>query len=441
MKEEKSDLGGDYTTIPVPYSERRHWVDVALVWMGMNICPPTLLLGVWLMRYESFYSANISLLIGLLFLSFFSIVQGFIGTDTGLPTYPLSKLAFGEIGGRLFSFIMFIALVGWFGILTETAISTLYSQVFTSQTAKDLMKYKPLFSFGFGLVVTAICFFGFKAIAWLNRITIPGLIFLSLFALYKIMENKELIENIIGWKPETKVSELQGAVWVIGSLIIAALTSPDFQRYSKSRKETIYSVILGNLPIVYFLTVMGMAFSVLSGAASGKNSFESADLSAVFVKQSWNIGPVSGGLIAGFILVGAIITTNVVNLYPGGMALTTVLEGSGKYFRYLEDRAVLTIVVGIFGSISASFGIVERFEKFLELLTEVSIPLLGIMIVDYFFLKNRSIKGRVNKNAIFVWVFVSAVLIFGKPYGGAIGGVFYSGVFYYILEKVGRRNV
>ena len=438
-----SDLGGDYTLIPVPHDKRKHWIDVALVWMGMNICPPSLLLGVWLMRYQSFGEANIALIAGLAFLALFSIIQGIIGNTSGLPTYPLSRLAFGDVGGRLFSFVMFLTLIGWFGVMTESMVATFYSQIFPAAGLQVPLSAKPFISFVFGAGITAICFFGFKAITWLNRFTIPGLLFLTVFALVKVLQKPELLEKVLHWQAvEPPVSVYTATTWVVGTLIVAAVTAPDFNRYCRRSRDTVYSVLLGNVPVVYFLSIMGMVFAVLSGAAEGKNAIEAADLSSVFAAQGWNVGPIPGAFLAAFILIGAIITTNVVNLYPGAMALVTVLKGAGKYWRYFEDRAVLTLFVGLLGSLAASVGILTRFEHFLEILTNFATPLIGIMSTDFFILKNRNrIKGYMNLSAIFTWLIFSFTSLWGIFPGGGLATVLYSGLLYITLEKaLGKKS-
>ncbi|MHB2149631.1 purine-cytosine permease family protein [Calditrichota bacterium LG25] len=436
-KQDHSDLGGDYTLIPIPVNERKHWFDVALVWMGLNVCPPTLLLGVWLMRYQSFYDASISLVIGLIVLSVFSISQGIIGNISGLPTYPISRLSFGELGGRIFSFIMFLTLIGWFGIMTESMVATFYTQIFPVSGLNVPVAYRPFLAFFSGMGITAICFFGFKAITWLNRFTIPGLIFLTFFALVKVLQKPNLMAKVLTWKPiNHHVSIYTGTTWVVGSLIIAAVTAPDFNRYCRRSRDTVYSVLLGNVPVVYFLTIMGMIFAVLSGAAEGKTAIEAADLSSVFASQGWNIGPVPGGYLAAFILIGAIITTNVANLYPGAMALVTVLKGVGKYWPYLEDRAVLTLFVGFLGSVAACWGLLSNLEYFLETLTYFAVPLIGIMGADFFILKNRKrIKGLLNVSAMITWIVFSFGALFKVLPGGGMTTVFYSVILYYALEK------
>ncbi len=440
MSTEKGDLGGDYTLVPVPASKRKSWLDVALVWMGMNICPPTLLLGVWLMRYLDFTSACLAVAAGLVFLSIFSILQGIIGNRTGLPTYPLSRLAFGDVGGRIFSFLMFLSLIGWFGIMTESLVATFYSQIFPAAGIKPPPSLRPLLAFISGLIITGICFFGFRAIAWLNRITIPGLLFLSFFALYKVMKGPELIHRVLTWLPPAKKVPLYSAViWVVGTLIVAAVTAPDFNRYCRRDRDTVYSVLLGNVPVVFFLTVMGMIFAILSGAAEGRGGVEAADLSSVFATQGWKLGPVPSVYLAVFILVGAIITTNVVNLYPGAMALVTVLKGAGKIWPYLEDRAVLTLFVGVAGSLAASAGILSRFESFLELLTNFAVPLIGIMSSDFFILRNRRIKGTVNLTAFFTWILFSILSTLGKLPGGSLAAVVYSAAVYTVAEIIKEK--
>ncbi len=435
------DLGGDYTLVPVPADKRRHWVDVALVWMGMNICPPTLLLGVWLLRYTDFVRANLALLLGLAILSILSIAQGIIGNQMGLPTYPLSRLAFGDVGGRLFSALMFLSLAGWFGVLTETFVSTFYQQILPQLHVDLPLSAKPYVSFAFGLATTAICFYGFKAISWLNRLVIPGLLFLATFAVVKVAEQPHLLGEVLDWQPVAGRVPLHTAVeWVVGSLIIAAVTAPDFNRYCRHSVDTVYSVLLGNVPVVYFLTVAGMIFAVLSGAAQGRSAVEAADLSSVFVTQGWHIGPLSGGLLAVFILSGSIITTNVTNLYPGAMALVTLLKGGGRLWPYLEDRAVMTVVVGVAGSMVSAVGILEHFRGFLELLTDFAVPLVGIMSVDYFVLKNRDVKGRINLAAVSTWLLLAGMATVSLIPGGSLMTVIYSGALYCLFEKVKQRG-
>jgi purine-cytosine permease-like protein len=202
------------------------------------------------------------------------------------------------------------------------------------------------------------------------------------------------------------------------------------------------------MPVVYFLTIIGMVFAILSGAASENNAIEAADLSSVFATQGWNIGPIPGVFLAAFILIGAIITTNVVNLYPGAMALVTVFKGLGKYGAYFEDRAILTVGVGFLGSLAASFGILSRFEYFLETLTNFAVPLIGIMGTDYLILKNtQTVKGVLNISAMIVWIGLSFGAMIKAIPGGSLMSVFYAAIFYYGMEKifgnklhVGRRT-
>jgi len=119
------------------------------------------------------------------------------------------------------------------------------------------------------------------------------------------------------------------------------------------------------------------------------------------------------------------------------MALVTVLKGLGKYGAYIEDRAVLTIVVGFLGSLAASFGILSRFEYFLETLTNFAVPLIGIMGTDYFILKNtQKVKGIVNISAMMIWIGLSFGAMVEVIPGGSLMSVFYAAIFYYGMEKI-----
>jgi cytosine permease len=53
------------------------------------------------------------------------------------------------------------------------------------------------------------------------------------------------------------------------------------------------------------------------------------------------------------------------------------------------DRAIITIVVGVLGTVLSAAGILEQFVPFLTALGVVVPPIAGIMVVDYYLLRRH----------------------------------------------------
>jgi purine-cytosine permease-like protein len=107
----------------------------------------------------------------------------------------------------------------------------------------------------------------------------------------------------------------------------------------------------------------------------------------------WN--PVNGvqalglGAPALFVIVFSTWTTNDLNLYSGGLALTNVVPALSRWQN--------TLVLGVAGTGLAMMRITENFPTFLELLTNVFAPLIGVALVDYFVVR----KTRIELDAIY----------------------------------------
>ncbi|MDH5707111.1 MAG: hypothetical protein OEZ45_13945, partial [Candidatus Aminicenantes bacterium] len=84
------------------------------------------------------------------------------------------------------------------------------------------------------------------------------------------------------------------------------------------------------------------------------------------------------GFIGFLVLLLAQWTTNDSNIYSSVLALNNIFR---------TKRWIITIVAGVFASLFAAFGILERLELFLIILTVSIGPIGGIFLCDYYLLK------------------------------------------------------
>src|SRR5690606_18802064 len=135
------------------------------------------------------------------------------------------------------------------------------------------------------------------------------------------------------------------------------------------------------------------------------------------------------------ILILATWTTNVVNAYSGGLALTSL-------FRLKDDkRALTTAIAGGIGTLLALGGILNNLVSFLMILTAGICPLAGVMIADYW-IKRRGRANRwapvpgINWAGLAAWLIASAFSYFvtwGIP---AVSGIVVAIVLYVVFDAV-----
>ena len=80
-------------------------------------------------------------------------------------------------------------------------------------------------------------------------------------------------------------------------------------------------------------------------------------------------------------------TTNVTNAYSGGLALSNLLGFDESKFK------ITTGIAGGVGTLLAAFGLLNRFQAFLSLMSGLLPPLAGVIIANYW------IVGRGRRDA------------------------------------------
>ena len=91
-----------------------------------------------------------------------------------------------------------------------------------------------------------------------------------------------------------------------------------------------------------------------------------------------------GGWVSAALVIFATIKINDMNLYGASLGASNFLDTT---FGLQIHRSLITLVIGILGTLGSVMGILDRFVSFLVLLGVALPPVGGIMIVDYFILK------------------------------------------------------
>lgn len=351
----------DFALSRVAPQARRHWFGIAVQRFGQVSALSQFLLGATLGFSMTFGNAVLAFLFGSIILEVIMCVVGIVGQREGLNTALLARwTGFGEVGASLVGLAIGISLIGWFGI--QSAIS--------AESLDALMPGAlPAWAWCliFGLIVTAIVAVGFGGMQWLANVTVPLFLALVGWSIISELSRHSIGDLLTSPPPGPAITVGQGTAIVAGGLIVGAIITADMTRFNRSAsdvvKQTVAGVTLGEF-------VIGLA-GVLLAHAAGTGNIVAIVTSSV-------------GLIGLLIVLTGTLKINDWNLYSSSLGLVNFVSTA---FRRDLHRVTTTIVLGVVGSVLAAAGILGHFTDFLILLGVAFPPIAGIMIAEYFIVK------------------------------------------------------
>ncbi len=402
------DVGTDLTNSP-RYNEdiaptkaaQRTWSkwNVASLWVGMAICVPTYLLGGILTAgfglsvseaLWTIFVANIIVLIPL-------TLNAFPGTRYGIPCPVVLRASFGIIGSNVPSLIRALVACGWFGIQTlfgGIAIDILFDNLIPGWSSLE----------GAGVVIGFFIFWaanvtvvirGSESIKHLEALAAPLLLVVALGLMFWALPKISVTELLAvpATRPEgssfIKIG-MSALTAMVGFWATLSLNIPDFSRYAESQRAQVIGQIIG-LPLTMFLFAgLGVVLTAASAELVGETISDPIRLIGEIDSPLWVT------LSMAMIILATISTNTAANI----VSPTNVFQNVAPKL-INENRGV--ILTGIIGIILMSWELLKRLG-WLE--TDVSIenlytgwllgyssllgPIAGIMIVDYFLIKNQS---------------------------------------------------
>ena len=373
--------------------------NVAALWVGMAICVPTYTLGGVLTAYfglsvsEALWTiliANIVVLVPL-------TLNAFPGTRYGIPCPVVLRASFGIIGSNVPSLIRAIVACGWFGIQTlfgGIAIHLLLSAVSDSWASLGgTGEVLGFFIFWIANIVVVIR--GSEAIKHLESLAAPMLLVVALGLLFWAMPKVSMNEVLA-----VPASRPEGASFLpyfmaaltamVGFWATLSLNIPDFSRFARSQRAQVIGQII-SLPLTMLLFAgLGVVLTAASSELVGETISDPINLIGRIDSPVWVV------LSMLMIILATISTNTAANI----VSPTNVFQNvAPKYIN--ETKGV--IITGIIGILLMSW---ELLKKLGWLETDVSVeslysnwligyssllgPIAGIMVVDYFLVKNQS---------------------------------------------------
>ncbi|KQL49590.1 allantoin permease [Brevibacillus choshinensis] len=369
----QSNMADDYSLSRVPQEARVPMWEILVIRIGAFTSLSQFILGAFLGYGMSFWDAALASFLGAIILEVVILLIGIAGAREGLSTSMLSRwTGFGKYGSSIIGIVIAVSTIGWFGVQNSVFANGI------NNALGGALGF-PLAAILTGLFVTVIVIFGFKWLGVTAKIAVPGFLLAIAYGIYQVFESHSLPELISSAAPGPALSLGAAATMVAGSFMVGAVLTPDMTRYCRSSKDvlwsTLISVVIGEI-IINLIAVL-MAHAV-----------KTSDVVTIALQTSGWLGAAT--------VIFATVKINDINLYSASLGFTNIIHA---LFGKNVNRGLITLIVGIAGTVLSVIGILDQFVNFLVFLGVWIPPIAGIMVVDYFILKrSRKVLDESRKH-------------------------------------------
>ncbi|HET6257784.1 cytosine permease [Pseudonocardia sp.] len=350
----------DYALVRVPHEERYSWWSVAVQRFGQVSALSQFLLGSTIGFGMSFWNAFWAFTLGAVILELVSIGVGIIGCREGLQTSLLTRwTGFGHAGSAVVGVAIGISLIGWFGIQSGVSAEGLVSLIGVLPTWA--------WSLVFGLAVTFIVLWGFASMKWVAYVTVPAFVVLVAWSIGGKLFGHDAGTLVSSPPPGPHLSLLEGTTLVAGGFIVGAVVTADMTRFNRSSADVIKQTVVGFTVGEYLIGMSGVLLA---------HAVRSDDVITIVTS--------SVGWVGTLVIIMGTLKINDWNLYSSGLGVVNFV---GTVFGKRVNRGVVTLTLGVVGSLLAAGGILDSFIGFLSVLGVAFPPIAGIMVAEYFVVK------------------------------------------------------
>ena len=356
---------------------------------------------------------------------------GYIGYKTACNSGILYRYVYGNAGAYIPVVFISILLIGWQGIVVgafgATWTTALHPELPVSEIFSSTTFYiAAVFA---GILYTATTYFGVKG---LEKVSIPSvavLVFVGLYAIYLNIQQAGGLSNFQALSAElaakNPLTMVQAINLVIGSWIVGAVVMPEYTRFAKKTWVAIAIPFIVLIFAQWFLQIVG----ALGGIVSSDFMF-----TTYLMDQ--------GMIIAWIGIIGmslALWTTGDANLY------LPVIQTSSIFKR---PQHVTTVICGTLGTI-LGLGLYQNFMEWINLLASIVPPLIGPVIVEYYFVNREKFHtdhldniSKWNPAAFIAYILGAASTFYSPDWGTpSLIGLLVSMLVYLILRMSLKTKV
>jgi NCS1 family nucleobase:cation symporter-1 len=405
---------------PVPQANRALGLwDTFVLWADLGVSFLVMVVGMFLVPGLGLGEAIVAIAIGALIGNTLLGLAAAIGADTGVPTMVLLRGVLGIRGSYVPTVLNVLQLLGWASL--EVIVMAQAADTLAARFA-GLPPAYPLWVVVFTAITLAMALSG--PIAVIKK-------YLARFAIWAVVASVVWITVAlvasydIGAALRTPGTGAM-SFWLAVDLVVALPISwfplvADYSRFARGRGAAFWGTAAGYfVPHVWFY-VLG-ALLVVSAGVIG-------DPSAPITPLLAGIAGLTAGWLALLILLIGETDEAFANLYSTAVSVQNLFPRANQRTLLLVGGALVLLIALVVPLV--------QYESFLLLIGAAFIPLLGLLIADYYLVRRGRYRpeaffvergpywyaGGVNWAAVAVWVVGAAsyLLIAGLPAAGVSG--------------------
>jgi len=345
-----------------------------LLWFGAAISIAEIFTGT-LLAPLGFTKGLIAIIVGHFIGCALLYYAGIIGAESHKSSMESVGFSFGSKGKTFFAILNVLQLVGWTAVMImqgSRAIGIILNTNIGMQS--DL-----LWCVIIGVIILVWVAIGPKNLEKVNVFAVGGLFILTLLLGYAVFKGAAL-STVSGEMSFGAAIELSIAMPLSWLPLISDYTK-DAEHALSATKVSVLTYFTGSV----FMYTIGLGAALFTGES---------DIASIMLKAGF-------GVLGVFIILFSTVTTTFLDVYSAGVSLKTVND------KLPENK--MAILVCIIGTILAIFTPVEQYENFLYLIGSVFVPMISILIADYFILKKDNLKKTVDVTNFFIWAMGFAI--------------------------------
>ena len=351
---------------PVPLAERKlGFADFAVLWGDLGIGLLVLLAGSFLVPGLGLPSALLAIVLGTAIGCALLAAGGLIGSALGAPTMVLLRPALGLRGSYLPTLLNILQLIGW----------TIFEIIIMASAANAISR--SLFGFDsyalwalFSTAVVVLMGVGGPLVVirqWLSKVAVWVMLATTLWLTYRLFSSNDIA---VLW---AKAGDGSLSFWVAVDIVISLPVSwlplvADYNRFAREPRSAAWGTFVGYFITNVWFFALGALILLTSQVAQSPTEFATAIA-------------LSAGALALVILLVDETDNAWADLYSAAVSTQNIFPKM--------RQSVLIVVMGVLSFIVALALDVTQYENFLLLLGSFFVPLFGVLLADYFVVRQR----------------------------------------------------
>jgi nucleobase:cation symporter-1, NCS1 family len=376
---------------PIP-SEKRSWgtYNYVSLWVAMSVCIPTYMMASGLIAGGmNWVQAICTILLGNLIVLIPMLLNAHAGTRYGIPFPVFVRASFGVRGANVPAMLRALVACGWFGIQTWIGGQAIYSMLcIVWPKTQTIPSASWVCFFFFWAINMFVIWHGIETIKILEGIGAPFMLLVGLLLLFWVTSKAGGLGPVLHEKSKFHTSSelfrffVPSLTGMVGFWSTVALNIPDFTRYAKSQRSQMVGQALGLPLAMTFYSFIGVAVTSASVVLFGEPIWDPVQL----------LGRFNQPLIAFIALVALLLATLNTNVAANVVSPSNDFSNLRPSLISFRTGGLIT---GVLGVLMMPWKLLSTYSSYifgwLVGCSALLGPIAGIMICDYFVLRDRQL--------------------------------------------------